>query len=500
MNPKLLIAKDTNETKNLSRLVEQGKLRRIYHGIYTDALKEPIETIVQSQWMQIVSHIVSEGILSFRTAHDLKPIPYKKDQFIVFMTSSYVKTIILPGLIVKVLKGNNHSFIEKVLPNLSRSNCARMLLENLSLVRSAKYKEIKTIGKEGVEEELAKEMRFGGEKRLNQIRDEAKEIADELGFETEYKILNQFISALLSTHSDVHVLKTPYAKALVKKELYDVSRLKLFEKLCLYLQKCKFKDREYQFNMRSYKNISFFESYFSNFIEGTEFAIDEAEDIVFSGREIHNRHADSHDVLSLFYMTNDFSEMSKIAQNEKEFLESLQARHAYLMKERPDKYPGVFKKKRNKAENTYFVAPEEVVGTLTRGFEFYQVLKGGMQRALFMQFLISEVHPFDDGNGRLSRIMMNAELVSAGLFKIIVPTVHRENYLNGLRQASRDQFFLTYCKVLDQAQAYTESVPWLNYADAREKIEADDADKTSDEGLPIFNRVLRQLALSDFAI
>ena len=33
-----------------------------------------------------------------------------------------------------------------------------------------------------------------------------------------------------------------------------------------------------------------------------------------------------------------------------------------------------------------------------------------------MQFLISEVHPFDDGNGRLSRIMMNAELVKSSLF------------------------------------------------------------------------------------
>ena len=28
-------------------------------------------------------------------------------------------------------------------------------------------------------------------------------------------------------------------------------------------------------------------------------------------------------------------------------------------------------------------------------------------------FLISEVHPFDDGNGRIARVMMNAELVSA---------------------------------------------------------------------------------------
>ena len=29
-----------------------------------------------------------------------------------------------------------------------------------------------------------------------------------------------------------------------------------------------------------------------------------------------------------------------------------------------------------------------------------------------MMFLVSEVHPFVDGNGRIARIMMNAELVA----------------------------------------------------------------------------------------
>jgi Fic family protein len=29
-----------------------------------------------------------------------------------------------------------------------------------------------------------------------------------------------------------------------------------------------------------------------------------------------------------------------------------------------------------------------------------------------MMFLVCEVHPFDDANGRLARVMMNAELVA----------------------------------------------------------------------------------------
>ena len=43
--------------------------------------------------------------------------------------------------------------------------------------------------------------------------------------------------------------------------------------------------------------LPFFESYFSNFIEGTEFEVDEALAIVFEGRIPKDRPADAHDVL-----------------------------------------------------------------------------------------------------------------------------------------------------------------------------------------------------------
>ena len=35
-------------------------------------------------------------------------------------------------------------------------------------------------------------------------------------------------------------------------------------------------------------------------------------------------------------------------------------------------------------------------------------------RAVFIMFLVSEVHPFVDGNGRIAPIMKRAELVAAG--------------------------------------------------------------------------------------
>lgn len=489
------IANTKEESKQLSKEYREGRLKRIYQGIYTDDLKSSLDKIVVQNWMQIIPHIVSKGILSFSTALELKPKRYENES-IIFVTSSYVKTISIPGLIIKVYKGNNSDFIEQLLPNLFRSNEPRFLLENLTTVRGGSYIGIKTIGIDGVEKFLSKKLHIQGEECINSIRDEAKSISEKLGYQKEYQKLNKIVSALLSTHSE-NILSSNYAKAIAKKNPYDEHRIGLFDDLILYLNKCSFAARSYKYSATSFKNLSFYESYFSNFIEGTEFLIDEAEDIVFKGIEINNRHADSHDVLSNFYITNDYSEMCITPQSPDDLIEILQRRHALIMKERPEKRPGEFKINQNKAGNTLFVSPKDVIGTLWQGFERYILLKPGIERALFMQFMLCEIHPFDDGNGRLSRIMMNAELVSQAQYKIIIPNVHRDNYLNGLRLATRDKLFRTYVKVMDQAQAYTASINWTDYGEAREKLERDDATLSSDEGVPTFNRVLKSLKLSN---
>ncbi|OGT26191.1 MAG: hypothetical protein A3I77_06105 [Gammaproteobacteria bacterium RIFCSPLOWO2_02_FULL_42_14] len=491
----LKFANTSNESKLLSKQMKTGKLRRVCRGVYTNDLVSPIERIVLTHWMDVVIHVVPGGILSFQTALTLKPIPFQQSH-IVFLTSTYHKKIFLPGLIIQVIRADNKRYTEQVLPQLARSSPARFLLENLTTV-NAVYQNIKTIGVAGVENYLAKELQLRGEKNINTLRNTAKKIAEVLHFQSAYRKLNDIVSALLLSHPDKNFLKSTYAISVAKKEVCDQTRITLFQSFILYLKKCHFKKRPYHYHKTSFKNIAFFESYFSNFIEGTEFLIDEAEEIVFQGKEIDRRHADSHDVLSHFILSNDYFDMTVTPKSPTEFLQLLQQRHRYLMQGRPEKLPGQFKQKQNKAGNTYFVLPEMVIGTLMQAFSLYKTLQPGMEKALLMHLIVSEVHPFADGNGRMARLMMNAELTQAGLCKIIIPSVQRDNYLNGLRLVSRDHEFRTYTKVMDQCQAYIESVPWMHYAEAREKLEHDAANQPSDDGLPIFNRVLRKLSLSD---
>ena len=94
-----------------------------------------------------------------------------------------------------------------------------------------------------------------------------------------------------------------------------------------------------------------------------------------------------------------------------------------------------------------------------------------------LQLTFVSIHPFFDGNGRMARIMMNAELVATDLHKIIVPSVHRESYLNGMHKATRQSKFRTIVKVMHQLQCYTASLPWEDYGEARASLELHAADK-----------------------
>jgi Fic family protein len=108
------------------------------------------------------------------------------------------------------------------------------------------------------------------------------------------------------------------------------------------------------------------------------------------------------------------------------------------MQSRADKRPGEWKDKPNQAGNTFFVAPELVPGTLREGFERIQALAHPLARAMMMMFVVAEVHPFLDGNGRTARLAMNCVLSAEKFSRIIIPTIYREDYLLPLKALSHN--------------------------------------------------------------
>jgi len=89
-----------------------------------------------------------------------------------------------------------------------------------------------------------------------------------------------------------------------------------------------------------------------------------------------------------------------------------------------------------------------------------------------MMILVNEVHPFANSNGRVGRIMINAELVAAGEERIIIPTAYRIDYLGALNALSQSGHADPLIRMLDAAQACTHSIDWTPMATAQAQLTA----------------------------
>ena len=326
------------------------------------------------------------------------------------------------------------------------------------------------LGRAEIEERLDNLIRHSGEDAANRLRDEIGALGPTLGLGEEAAALDALIGALLRTREAE--LSAPSAVARHQGRPCDPDRLALFQVLHTAL-------RDYPPLSRiapvrgpeSSATLAFFDAYFSNFIKGTELAVDEAADIVFRGAVPDERPADAHDILGTWRIVSDDGEMGRTPTDAKTLEALLTTRHASVMEGRPDTRPGAFRQAANHAGPTAFVAPDLVPGTLGQGFDLYRSLETPFHRAVFMMFLIAEIRPFVDGNGRIARIMMNAELVAAGEERIIVPTVYHANYLAALKALSRTRRAEPLIRMLDYAQRWTAAVDWRLLAETRRELD-----------------------------
>jgi hypothetical protein len=443
----------------VSRAAKLGKLRKIAPRLYTRNLSDSPEKIVQRNLWPLIAAYLPGALIADRTALENRPSADGS----VFLVASRKREISWPGVKLRPRKGlpalgSDLPFIG----GLHIASPARALLENMRHSRARKGV-ARTVSKREIEERLDEILRQSGEPALQRLRDNARQIAGPLGMQDEFQRLDRLIGALFGTRKAQ--LESPVAIARAAGRPYDPLRLDLFQRLFAELAGTAPVTRLAR--PTDSPVLAFFEAYFSNFIEGTEFAIDEAADIVFNGYIPQTRPADAHDILGTWKVVSDERGMSRLPRNFAGFLELLTERHAAIMEGRPEKNPGRFKTEPNRAGSTFFVSPELVEGTLAKGFEIYRGISCPLHRAIFMMFLVSEVHPFADGNGRVARVMMNAELVAAGENRIIVPVIYRNNYMIALKALSQNGITGALIRMMDYAQRYTAAVDFADLSRAR---------------------------------
>jgi Fic/DOC family protein len=454
--PLQLAANNQTEARRLQRLASAGKLRRIYAGVYTDDLVQPLESIVRRELFALCSLVAPGAIISHRSALEGgRPTPAGS----VFLTGANRRDFELPGVRLRVVQGVGPLDSDIRIPTFTGdafiSSQARALLENLTASRGDPA-DRRTLGSDGVEAWLARFVSRDVSDATNKIRDSARSIAGSVGLESEFKQLDRIIGTLLGTQRTHLTAREAIARAAGRP--YDDARVTLFQTLATELQANPLQVPAADPTANSDLQ-AFIETYFSNYIEGTEFEIEEAHDIVVQGRPLRYREDDSHDILGTYRAILETKASPVIPQRFEDFAKQLQTWNREVIESRQAKNPGQFKTESNRAGNTVFVAPDLVVGTLEKGYESIMSAATPANRAALAMFVVAEVHPFTDGNGRTARLAMNLFLTEAGLTRIIVPTVYRDDYISALKAISINSLPTPTIRMLGRAARFSR---WLN--------------------------------------
>lgn len=456
---------DSKSSKSIHALVKAGSARKIGPRLYTVNMTDDPEFIIRQNIWQIVLMLFPGCVISNRTALEAKISPHGK----VYLTGEYTRTIKLTGVTFVQTKG--FPALENDMPwmGIYMSSRARAILENVSSSRTIDG-ESKNVTIEAIEQMLAATLNNGKEEALNKLRDEARDIAKIMGLAHEFETLDTIVGALLRTRTAK--LADPLAKARSRGVPYDPAAMARINSLwSALINQAPYSRQNLRNSGPAFFNSAFFDAYFSNYIEGTKFNVEKAKEIIESGEVPFLRPADGHDILGTYRVVSDFENMKITPKTPEMFLDILTGRHFEIMAGRPEKRPGKFKEEINYAGATKFVDPDLVTGTLLQGFEMYKAVEHPFSRALFIMFLVAEVHPFDDGNGRTARVMMNSELVSAGLTRIIIPSVFREEYVSSLKRLTNHQQPESFIRVMSFAQEFVHLISFEHYETAKIVLE-----------------------------
>jgi hypothetical protein len=467
-----VFASTTATSAAIQRAVEAGNARSVGGRLYTRNVAEQLEQVVRRNWQSIAAHYFPAAVVVDRSAIEAKPAA--DGSLFLDAGPDYVgkRTRRLPGLVLRPRAGPGP--VAGDMPFMSGLHLAgrgRAMLDNMRPSRSRGGNVARTLTRAEMENELTRLVNVRGPAALNELRDQARDLVEPLDAAKQMAALDDLIGAVLGTRSAP--LVTEAARAHGAGVGFDGRRIELFEALQSELLREPPPQRGAQ--PGSFPTLAFFEAYFSNWIEGTEFELDEAEEIIFERIVPPARFEDAHDVLGTFDLVNDPSRRGQLPAGPEALLDLLRSHHAQMLERRPQAEPGAFKTRANRAGGTTFVQPHLVTGTLLEGYRFYAALPSGLGQAIFLMFLISEVHPFADGNGRVGRVLMNAALSALDEQRIVIPIVYREDYLQALRALSRGGDPKPLIRVLDFAQRYAAAIDWSEMGTAREMLSATNA-------------------------
>jgi Fic family protein len=163
----------------------------------------------------------------------------------------------------------------------------------------------------------------------------------------------------------------------------------------------------------------------------------------------------------------------------------------------------------------YYATPEETPILMGELMETYRQNKSNPKvhpfiLAAYFHYRLTAIHPFDDGNGRMARLMMNLLLMKAGFPPVIIrqEKASREAYYYALSQADAGEY-LPFFELIGETLVHSMEL-YVKGAKGESLEEPDDLDKelawlkremeTKESRIEVVHDIESQLAVYDQSI
>jgi len=194
-------------------------------------------------------------------------------------------------------------------------------------------------------------------------------------------------------------------------------------------------------------------TYNSNAIEGNTLTLKETK-VVLEGITIGGKLMREHFETINHQEAIDYVE--EIVKQDKPLTQHMMSSiHQLVLKGIDDKNAGVYRKENvliSGADHTppsYILVPDEMEKLVAN----YTQFKGHpLERAARLHIDFVKIHPYVDGNGRTARLLMNLDLMKAGLQPVIIRVDNRLNYYTALDKAHTSNELNDFVQLVVQAE------------------------------------------------
>ena len=137
----------------------------------------------------------------------------------------------------------------------------------------------------------------------------------------------------------------------------------------------------------------------------------------------------------------------------------------------------------------HFTPPEQVKPAMSDLLDWYRAREAAGEHPIItaatVHYRFVRIHPFDDGNGRMARLLMNLILIRHGYTVAIVQSDHRERYLQELERADRTEDLAQFIDYIASCSRYALTL-YLNAA----RGEPIEAPEDIDREIALFKRTI----------